>query len=64
MVEAAAGGEWVEAPVLGSIPQADSGTLQVMVGGTAEQPVVERAGLLRTARILMAGQAFVPAGRL
>jgi 3-hydroxyisobutyrate dehydrogenase-like beta-hydroxyacid dehydrogenase len=33
----AAGGEWVEAPVLGSIPQADSGTLQVMVGGTAEQ---------------------------
>ncbi len=34
---AAAGGEWVEAPVLGSIPQADSGTLQVMVGGTEEQ---------------------------
>jgi 3-hydroxyisobutyrate dehydrogenase-like beta-hydroxyacid dehydrogenase len=34
---AAAGGEWVEAPVLGSTPQADSGTLQVMVGGTAEQ---------------------------
>ncbi|MBI5444190.1 MAG: NAD(P)-dependent oxidoreductase [Deltaproteobacteria bacterium] len=34
---AAAGGEWVEAPVLGSIPQADLGTLQVMVGGTAEQ---------------------------
>lgn len=34
---AAAGGEWVEAPVLGSIPQADSGTLQVMVGGTADQ---------------------------
>lgn len=34
---AGAGGEWVEAPVLGSIPQADSGTLQVMVGGTAEQ---------------------------
>lgn len=34
---AAAGGEWVEAPVLGSIPQADTGTLQVMVGGTAEQ---------------------------
>jgi 3-hydroxyisobutyrate dehydrogenase-like beta-hydroxyacid dehydrogenase len=32
-----AGGEWVEAPVLGSIPQADSGTLQVMVGGTADQ---------------------------
>ena len=34
---AAAGGEWVEAPVLGSIPQADSGELQVMVGGTREQ---------------------------
>jgi 3-hydroxyisobutyrate dehydrogenase len=34
---AGTGGEWVEAPVLGSIPQADSGTLQVMVGGTAEQ---------------------------
>ena len=34
---AAAGGEWAEAPVLGSIPQADSGTLQVMVGGTEEQ---------------------------
>lgn len=34
---ASAGGEWVEAPVLGSIPQADSGTLQVMVGGTSEQ---------------------------
>lgn len=34
---AEAGGEWVEAPVLGSIPQADSGTLQVMVGGTSGQ---------------------------
>ncbi len=34
---AAAGAEWVEAPVLGSIPQADSGTLQVMVGATTEQ---------------------------
>lgn len=40
----AAGGEWVEAPVLGSVPQADSGTLQVMVGGTAEQ--VDRLGPL------------------
>jgi len=39
-------------------------TVTLTVGGTAEQPVVERAGLLRTARILMAGQAFVPAGRL
>lgn len=34
---AAAGGDWVEAPVLGSVPQADSGTLQVMVGGTPGQ---------------------------
>jgi 3-hydroxyisobutyrate dehydrogenase-like beta-hydroxyacid dehydrogenase len=46
---AAAGGEWVEAPVLGSIPQADSGTLQVMVGGTREQlgllsPLLARLG--------------------
>lgn len=46
---AEAGGEWVEAPVLGSIPQADSGTLQVMVGGTAEQlerlvPLLSRLG--------------------
>ena len=41
---AGAGGEWVEAPVLGSIPQADSGTLQVMVGGTAVQ--LERLGPL------------------
>ncbi len=39
-------------------------TVTLTVGGTAEQPVVERAGLLRTARILMAGQAFVPADRL
>jgi 4-oxalomesaconate tautomerase len=39
-------------------------TVTLTVGGTGEQPVVERAGLLRTARILMAGQAFVPPGRL
>ena len=31
------GGEYFEAPVLGSIPQAASGTLQVMVGATAAQ---------------------------
>lgn len=31
------GGEYLEAPVLGSIPQAKSGTLQIMVGGTSEQ---------------------------
>lgn len=36
-------------------------TVRLTVGGTAERPVVERAGLLRTARILMDGQAFVPA---
>ncbi len=43
---AAAGGEWLEAPVLGSVPQADSGTLQVMVGGSEEQ--LERLGPLLT----------------
>ncbi|AFZ43304.1 6-phosphogluconate dehydrogenase NAD-binding protein [Halothece sp. PCC 7418] len=31
------GGDYLEAPVLGSVPQAQSGTLQVMVGGTQEQ---------------------------
>lgn len=31
------GGDYLEAPVLGSVPQAESGTLQVMVGGTQEQ---------------------------
>jgi len=45
----AAGGEWVEAPVLGSIPQADAGTLQVMFGGTEAQlarlePLLSRLG--------------------
>ena len=54
-------GEWVEAPVLGSIPQADSGTLQVMVGGSAEQlarlePLLSRLG--RDVRLVGAvGQA-------
>lgn len=33
----AAGGDYLEAPVLGSIPQVESGTLQVMVGGTVAQ---------------------------
>lgn len=33
----AAGGEYLEAPVLGSIPEAQAGTLIVMVGGTAAQ---------------------------
>ncbi len=36
-------------------------TVTLTLGGTAERPVVERAGLLRTARILMEGRAFVPA---
>lgn len=34
---AAAGGDYFEAPVLGSIPEAKTGTLLVMVGGTAAQ---------------------------
>jgi 3-hydroxyisobutyrate dehydrogenase-like beta-hydroxyacid dehydrogenase len=39
----------VEAPVLGSIPQADTGSLQVMVGGSTEQadrlgPLLSRLG--------------------
>lgn len=33
----AAGGDYLEAPVLGSIPQAKTGTLQIMVGATPEQ---------------------------
>jgi len=33
----AAGGEYLEAPVLGSIPEATAGKLIVMVGGTPEQ---------------------------
>ena len=32
-----AGGHYVEAPVLGSIPEAKAGTLLVMVGGTDAQ---------------------------
>lgn len=35
----AAGGDYLEAPVLGSIPEAQSGKLSVMVGGTVEQLV-------------------------
>ncbi|NJL02708.1 MAG: NAD(P)-dependent oxidoreductase [Spirulinaceae cyanobacterium SM2_1_0] len=34
---AAAGGEYLEAPVLGSIPQAQQGTLLLMVGATPDQ---------------------------
>jgi 4-oxalomesaconate tautomerase len=33
-------------------------TVDLTVGGTAERPAVERAGLLRTARILMDGTAY------
>jgi 3-hydroxyisobutyrate dehydrogenase len=33
----AAGGDYLEAPVLGSIPQAKSGELQIMVGASPEQ---------------------------
>lgn len=36
-------------------------SVAVTMGGTTAHPVVERAGLLRTARILMDGHAFVPA---
>lgn len=44
-----AGGTYVEAPVLGSIPEALAGTLQVMVGGTDAQlrdllPLLSRLG--------------------
>jgi 4-oxalomesaconate tautomerase len=35
-------------------------SVRLVIGGTADVPVVERAGLLRTARILMQGEAFVP----
>ncbi|MGD1854241.1 MAG: NAD(P)-dependent oxidoreductase [Leptolyngbyaceae cyanobacterium] len=44
-----AGGDYLEAPVLGSIPEAKAGTLIVMVGATAEQfdqwrPILECFG--------------------
>ena len=35
-------------------------TVRLEIGGTEEKPVVERAGLLRTARLLFDGQIFVP----
>ncbi len=35
-------------------------TVSLTIGGTVDRPVIERAGLLRTARILMDGIAFVP----
>jgi 4-oxalomesaconate tautomerase len=36
-------------------------TVSLTVGGTADMPVVEKAGLMRTARILMDGTAYAPA---
>jgi 4-oxalomesaconate tautomerase len=39
-------------------------TVSLMVGGTSERPVIEKAGLLRTARVLFDGIAYAPAGRL
>ncbi len=35
-------------------------TVNLTMGGTADHPTIERAGLMRTARILMDGTAFVP----
>lgn len=39
-------------------------TVRLEVGGTTDAPVVERAGLLRTARLLFDGTVFVPAAAL
>jgi 4-oxalomesaconate tautomerase len=39
-------------------------TVRLELGGTEDKPVVERAGLLRTARLLFDGQIFVPASAL
>lgn len=36
-------------------------TVRIELGGTAEKPVVERAGLLRTARALFDGRVLIPA---
>lgn len=35
-------------------------SVSLSVGGTPDKPAIEKAGLLRTARILMDGMAFVP----
>jgi 4-oxalomesaconate tautomerase len=35
-------------------------SVRIEVGGTPERPVIERAGLLRTARKLFDGEAFLP----
>jgi 4-oxalomesaconate tautomerase len=39
-------------------------SVRLEVGGTAEAPVVERAGLIRTARLLFDGTVFVPEAAL
>jgi 4-oxalomesaconate tautomerase len=39
-------------------------TVNLVIGGTPERPSIERAGLLRTARVLFDGTAFVPESRL
>lgn len=39
-------------------------TVSLTMGGTAENPVVEKAGLLRTARALFDGIAYAPESRL
>jgi 4-oxalomesaconate tautomerase len=39
-------------------------TVRLELGGADEKPVVERAGLLRTARLLFDGQIFVPESAL
>ena len=49
---AASGAAWLEAPVLGSIPEALSGTLQVLAGGSEDDverltPLLSRLGTVR-----------------
>jgi 4-oxalomesaconate tautomerase len=39
-------------------------TVKLTVGGTADRPVIEKAGLLRTARLLFDGIAYAPESRL
>jgi 4-oxalomesaconate tautomerase len=39
-------------------------TVNLTVGGTTQAPVIEKAGLLRTARVLFDGTAYVPESRL
>ncbi|MGL4324676.1 MAG: 4-oxalomesaconate tautomerase [Beijerinckiaceae bacterium] len=39
-------------------------TVNLTIGGTADKPVVQRAGLLRTARVLLDGTAYAPPARL